>query len=177
MRSTRSFRYLAALVIAGAAAVVPGRVQAQQPAPGGQAAAPPPVVWPPEQMAVDKYKNIQVLKDASADQVESAMHHIEAATGHKCVDCHVQEANGAFSFDKDDKRPKATAREMMKIVKTVNDEFFRGQLTVTCATCHKGARPVGQTPLASTLTPEQIAALMAPPQPPAGPAGGRGPGG
>ena len=89
------------------------------------------------------------------------MHFMEAATGHRCVDCHVQEANGQFSFEKDDKRPKATAREMIKIVKTVNDEFFKGAVNVTCATCHKGARPQGQPPLAQLLTPEQVTAMAA----------------
>ena len=89
------------------------------------------------------------------------MHFMEAATGHRCVDCHVQEPTGQFSFDKDDKRPKATAREMIKIVKTVNDEFFKGNVNVTCATCHKGARPQGQPPLAQLLTPEQVAAMAA----------------
>src|SRR5580693_4573817 len=87
------------------------------------------------------------------------MHFYQAATGHRCVDCHVHEANGQFAFDKDDKRAKATAREMIKIVRTVNDEFFKGAVNVTCATCHKGARPQGLPPLAQLLTPEQAAAM------------------
>jgi hypothetical protein len=145
------------------------------------------VVAPTGPIAAEKYKNIQVLKDVPADQLEIAMRFVSAATGHQCVDCHVQEADGQFSYDKDEKRPKATAREMMKIVKTVNDEFFMGRVTVTCATCHKGARPVGQPGLAEMLTPEQIAAMSQPPRaagpapqapPPAGaPAGAAGPGG
>jgi hypothetical protein len=139
-------------------------VMAQQPAPG--AAAQPAPSGP---RASEKYKNIQVLKDEPAEQIESTMHFIEAATGHRCVDCHVQEANGQFSFDKDDKRPKETAREMIKIVKTVNDEFFMGRVQVSCATCHKGGRPVSTAPLAELLTPEQLAAMN---QPARGPANG-----
>src|SRR4029079_8422576 len=45
--------------------------------------------------------------------------------------------------------------------KTVNEEFFKGAVNVTCATCHKGARPQGQPPLAQLLTPEQVAAMAA----------------
>ena len=137
------------------------------------------IAWPAGPLAVDKYKNIQVLKDVPADQIEATMHFMEAATGHRCVDCHVQEANGQFSFDKDDKRPKNTAREMIKNVKTVNDEFFKGSVNVTCATCHKGARPQEQPPLAQLLTPEQVAAMAAQAargagQGPAAPGGGQG---
>ena len=37
---------------------------------------------------------------------QATMHFMEAATGHRCVDCHVREAGSRFSFEKDDKRPK-----------------------------------------------------------------------
>jgi hypothetical protein len=155
-------------------------VMAQQPAPGA-AGAPPAQPAPTGPRASEKYKNIQVLKDVPAEQIESTMHFIEAATGHRCVDCHVQEANGQFSFDKDDKREKETARDMIKIVKTVNDEFFNGRVQVSCATCHKGARPVSTAPLAELLTPAQIAAMNQPARgqangAPAGPPSGGGAG-
>src|SRR5580704_11524370 len=142
MRPVLTYRHrLLLLVSLGAAlAAWTGAARAQQPAAGAAqgGAAQPVIVAPAGPLAADKYKNIQVLKDAPADQIEATMHFMEAATGHRCVDCHVQEANGQFAFDKDDKRAKATAREMIKIVRTVNDEFFKGAVNVTCATCHKG---------------------------------------
>jgi len=138
-------------------------LRAQQPAPetGGQ-------------LAGEKYKNVQALKDVPADQIEATMHFIEAATGLRCGDCHVQE-NGQFAFDKDDKREKTTARDMIKIVRAVNDQFFKGEMRVSCQTCHRGGRPSGTPALSPMLTPEQIAA-MAQPAPAPQAAAGRGQG-
>ena len=168
MRSRgRVWRSIFSLGIAVAVGLAVTAVRAQEPA-GGAPAGP---------LAGDKYKNIQVLKDVPAEQIEATMHFIEAATGMKCGDCHVQEANGQFAFDKDDKRAKQTAREMMKIVLSVNHEFFKDNVNVSCMTCHRGAqRPVGQPPFASMLTPEEVAAMNQPPRD-AGTAGGRGRGG
>ena len=165
-----SSRRVFGLLTAAACIVAVGVVRAQQPA-----AAPSPEARGP--LASEKYKNIQVLKDVPAEQIEATMHFIEAATGMKCSDCHVQEANGQFSFDKDDKRPKETAREMMKIVLSVNHEFFKDNVNVSCMTCHRGAqRPVGQPPFAAMLTPEEVAAMNQPPRG-GGPDGGQGRGG
>src|SRR5438309_1409952 len=54
------------------------------------------------------FKNIQVLKEIPADQLQPSMQFITAALGVDCNFCHVQ---GNFSAD--DKRNKKTAREMM----------------------------------------------------------------
>ncbi len=162
-------RPVSGLVILATLGFAAAVVQAQQPsAPAAEARGP---------LASEKYKNIQVLKDVPAEQIEATMHFIEAATGMKCADCHVQEANGQFSFDKDDKRAKETAREMMKIVLSVNHEFFKDNVNVSCMTCHRGAqRPVGQPPFATMLTPEEVAAMNQPPRG-GGPGGGQGRGG
>jgi len=134
---------------------------------GGQAPAAPAPTGP---LAPEKYKNIQILKDVPADQLELTMRFVSAATGFQCADCHVREADGNFSYDKDDKRTKATAREMMKIERAVNDQFFSSRVQVTCMTCHRGAnRPVSQPTLADPFTPDQLAAMAAAAQRAAGP--------
>src|SRR6185369_7945694 len=164
--------------------VVAGRAE-QAP----QGAAPAAAAAPTGPLAPEKYKNIQELKDVPADQLETTMRFVSAATGLQCVDCHVREADGSFSYDKDEKRTKDTAREMIRIERAVNTQFFSGRVQVTCNTCHRGSnRPVAVPSLAEMLTADQIAAMNqparqggapgapqgAPPAPGPGGAGGRG---
>lgn len=146
----RSFRpSLFVLSLASAITALALTARAQQPAATAHAGP----------LASEKYKNIQALKDVPAEDIEATMHFIEAATGLRCVDCHVQEENGQWAFDKDDKRDKTTARDMIKIVRAVNEQFFKGEMRVSCETCHRGGRPMGQPALATMLTPDQIAAM------------------
>jgi hypothetical protein len=91
---------------------------------------------PAAPLAPDKYKNIQVLTDVPADRFLSAMDYIAASTGFACTDCHVQDAATAWAPEKDDKRTKQRAREMIKMVKGINAADFG--VVVGCATCHQG---------------------------------------
>jgi photosynthetic reaction center cytochrome c subunit len=100
-------------------------------------------------MTQEQFKNIQVLKDLPADQLIPAMQFIAASLGVECEYCHVQGA-----FDKDDKKPKKTAREMITMMMAINKENFDGHREVTCFTCHRGANdPVG-TPIISDAAPK-----------------------
>ena len=130
-------------------------IHAQQPpAPAGQAPGQPPGggrggPQPP--------KNIQVLKDVPPDQLMLTMQYIAASLGVQCNYCHVQGQN-----DLDDKETKKTAREMMKMVNSLNTTFFDGKPRVSCASCHNGrSKPVRTPPLAIDMTPEQAAAAAA----------------
>jgi photosynthetic reaction center cytochrome c subunit len=97
-------------------------------------------------LAEEQYKNIQVLKGIPADQILPAMQFISVSLGVECEHCHVREARG-LAFDKDDKKPKVTARKMMEMMSAINKDNFDGQREVTCYSCHRGAAdPVG-TPL------------------------------
>ncbi|PYR72564.1 MAG: hypothetical protein DMF86_23215, partial [Acidobacteria bacterium] len=69
--------------------------------------------------AAEKFKNIQILKDMPADQLQPSMQYITAALGVQCDFCHI-----VNQFDKDDKRNKKTAREMMQMVNTINQRDF-----------------------------------------------------
>lgn len=115
-----------------------------QPAGGGRGGPQPP-------------KNIQVLKDVPPDQLMLTMQYIAASLGVQCNYCHVQGQN-----DLDDKETKKTAREMMKMVNSLNTTFFDGRPRVSCASCHNGrSKPVRTPPLAIDMTPEQAAAAAA----------------
>src|SRR5262249_46614708 len=102
--------------------------------------------------------------------------YVSAATGIACVGCHVQDADtGQFAFDKDDKRNKQTARQMMKMVSAINAGNYG--INVACATCHAGHnQPVG-LPLAEMMTTDQIAQRNAAPTARGGQPGGGAPGG
>jgi photosynthetic reaction center cytochrome c subunit len=123
-----------AVLIALATALLGARAQnPQQAAPpsGAPASATP-------KTASQQFKNIQILKDVPADQIVPAMQFITASLGVDCEYCHVEHA-----FDKDDKKPKVTARKMMEMMITINQENFQGHRDVTCYTCHQGsAKPV-----------------------------------
>ncbi len=95
--------------------------------------------------AVQQFKNIQVLKDIPADQLIPAMQFITASLGVECEFCHVQGA-----FEKDDKKPKQTARKMMEMMITINQENFDGKREVTCYSCHRGSINPVATPVVMT---------------------------
>ena len=168
------------VVVASAVTLAIALVGAQQPQGGGQRGAQAPAPQGP--FAPEKYKNIQVLTKVPADQLDLAMRYVSAATGLQCISCHVQDqATGEWAYEKDDKRGKQTAREMMKMVDAINAGNFG--ITANCGTCHQGRNQPAGLQIAQPLTPEQLAA-MAQQQagrqgPPAGgaPAGAPGGGG
>ena len=85
------------------------------------------------------FKNIQILKGIPADQLVPSMQFISASLGVECEYCHV-----AGAFDKDDKKPKQTARKMMEMMFAINKGNFEGHREVTCYSCHHGeTHPVG----------------------------------
>jgi len=88
-----------------------------------------------------QFKNIQVLKGIPADQLIPAMQFITASLGVECDFCNVQGA-----FEKDDKKPKQTARKMMEMMFAINKNNFEGQREVTCYSCHRGASKPVETP-------------------------------
>jgi photosynthetic reaction center cytochrome c subunit len=107
------------------------------------------------QLAEEKFKNIKVLKGLPADQVLPAMQFITISLGVECEYCHVREAKGLV-FDKDDKKPKETARKMMQMMFAINKDNFDGKREVTCYSCHRGAADPIATPLVADkeLSPE-----------------------
>jgi photosynthetic reaction center cytochrome c subunit len=95
-----------------------------------------------QKTAEQQFKNIQVLKGTPADQLTPSMQFITASLGVQCDFCHVPNA-----MDKDDKKPKKIARQMMEMMFAINKDNFNGSRLVTCYSCHRGTiRPVA-TPI------------------------------
>jgi len=85
-------------------------------------------------LAEEEYKNIQALKGIPAEQVIPSMQFIAASLGVECEYCHVAHAN-----EKDDKKPKVTARKMISMMMAINKDNFDGHREVTCYSCHRGS--------------------------------------
>lgn len=107
----------------------PGHAQSQGPDIAGKTAA-------------QAYKNIQILKDIPADQLIPSMQFISASLGVECGFCHV-----GRDFEKDDKKEKQTARQMMTMMFAINKDNFNGRRQVTCYSCHHGSNDVTSTPV------------------------------
>ncbi len=132
--------------------------QAQQP--------PTPPTEPPSANPAGSrmtFKNVQVLKDMSPDDLFASMNFITASLGVDCMFCHVR------PFDKDDKDEKKTARKMLQMTIAINQQNFEGHREVTCNTCHRGsAKPVRVPAVAEANLPPG-------PPPPPPPAPGEAP--
>jgi photosynthetic reaction center cytochrome c subunit len=92
-------------------------------------------------MAEDVFKNIQFFKGVPSDQLIPAMRFMAESLGVECSYCHVQD-----HFDKDDKKPKQTARQMMRMMSAINKTNFDGNREVTCYSCHRGSPKPEATP-------------------------------
>ena len=100
-------------------------------------------------MTEEVFKNIQVLKGVPADQLIPAMQFITVSLGVECDFCHVE-----GKLDKDDKKPKQTARKMMAMMFAINKYNFESHREVTCYSCHRGStKPVG-TPVINGQPPQ-----------------------
>jgi len=105
------------------------------------------------------YKNIEALKGTPADQLGATMQFMASALGVDCNFCHVQ-----GKMEADDKGAKKTAREMIAMTMAINKNSFRGQVQVTCYSCHRGsARPVSIPPVLESDAPARTEARPAPP--------------
>ena len=93
-------------------------------------------------LAEEEFKNIQALKGIPADQVIPSMQFIAASLGVECEFCHVAHAN-----EKDDKKPKVTARKMINMMMAINKDNFEGHREVTCYSCHRGSKDPEATPI------------------------------
>ena len=131
---------LALLVIAGA------RGQSAPPKASPEGGATP-------KLAEQEYKNVQALKGIPAEQIIPAMQFIAASLGVECEYCHVPRA-----FEKDDKKPKVTARKMIGMMMAINKENFEGHREITCYSCHRGSANPVATPIISAEEPKREAA-------------------
>lgn len=85
----------------------------------------------------------------TGEQVHELMHQWEDELGTECSTCHAADPknlapNGKprLNFADDSKPEKATARQMVKMVESINVEYIskvpNSDMPVTCGTCHRG---------------------------------------
>ncbi len=86
------------------------------------------------------FKNVQVLKGVPAARLLRIMDiGYSRSLGVGCDHCHVEDR-----WDSDEKRPKKAAREMMALVRQINESLGKmenvetPEATVNCTTCHRG---------------------------------------
>jgi len=103
---------------------------------------------PTEPPAVLRRPQLQVLTKVPESQLFPMMNAIADSLGVRCDYCHVRLAPdpsktwslaGGWIWDRDDKRPKRIARDMMRMVADVNARQFGGRAIVSCYTCHRGS--------------------------------------
>jgi len=102
-----------------------------------------------QQTAPPRPTNLQVLPDSiSRDELIRIMRGFSLALGVRCSHCHVErEVDGRVERDmaNDAKPEKRVAREMMRMVASINErlttlpERADPPVQVRCATCHRGA--------------------------------------
>ena len=149
MKEAVANRLFATLVIA--ATLLAGTCQAE-----AQVSAPAKGETPKatEQKTVEQvFKNIQVLKGTPADQLQPAMQFIANSLGVECSFCHVQGAP-----EKDDKKPKLTARKMIDMQTAINKTHFDGDRRITCNSCHHGAEHPSAIPMIADEEPKRTEA-------------------
>jgi hypothetical protein len=126
----------------------------------GMAAAAPALA---QQSPFKPPSNLQVLpKDTKLAELVPMMKGFTQALGVRCQFCHSftgsdPNALENFDFPGDDVPAKATARKMMGMVRTINDDLLKGvgapalaaQPKVTCYTCHRGEHTPQTAPAAA----------------------------
>lgn len=132
--SKRSWMYRGAITLLGAAVPFGGVAFAQ---------AKP-------RMADDVFKNIKVLKGLTVDEFMGTMGLFAAALSFCCKDCHTGAGTANPKWEDDPPR-KVTARRMIQMVKTLNQQSFNGRQVVTCWTCHRGSPSPAITPPIDTI--------------------------
>ena len=98
------------------------------------------------------FKNIQVLKGMPAGDLQGTMSFIASSLGVDCDYCHEQDKDGTFASDAEP--AKLRAREMIRMVRKINEENFHGENMVSCFTCHQGgAKPVAMASVLAARAP------------------------
>jgi hypothetical protein len=105
--------------------------------------------------AGEAFKNIQVFTDLPESQLNDTMFFMKGSLGVSCTHCHVDFEH----FEKDDKPAKHVARDMIRMVRALNDSNFGGRTVITCNTCHRGqVRPSAPLSFAPIVGPRPAAA-------------------
>lgn len=98
--------------------------------------------------AAKVWKNIKQFQELPAERLLIIMNAYTRALGVSCSHCHV-----VGQWEKDDLPTKQIARDMIKMVSSINGEHLKniknisGKTPVSCSTCHRGQTiPDGRLP-------------------------------
>jgi hypothetical protein len=97
-------------------------------------------------MADQYFKNVQVLKGIPVDEFLGTMGFIAASLSVNCTECHSAVGRGMIRDYAADTPKKQKARQMMLMVKAINQANFGGAHRVTCWTCHRSDTQPPETP-------------------------------
>jgi photosynthetic reaction center cytochrome c subunit len=97
-------------------------------------------------MSEQFFKNVQVLKGIPVDQFLGTMGFIAASLSVNCTECHAPAGRGMIMDYSVDTPKKQKARQMMLMVKALNQANFGGKHRVTCWTCHRSDTEPPETP-------------------------------
>lgn len=84
------------------------------------------------------FKNIQVLKGMPVDTFFDAMGMFAASMGNDCTFCHSKEVGFRREAFADTTPRIQRARQMIGMMRALNEQYFGGRPRVTCFTCHRG---------------------------------------
>lgn len=143
-RARVSLMATAALVMAGSASAW---AQGSLTTRNAQAQYPPPAIAAGKPVMSDQFfKNVQVLKGIPVDEFLGTMGFIAASLSVNCTECHVRGERGTMIDYSVDSPKKQKARQMMLMVKSLNQTNFGGAHRVTCWTCHRSDTQPPETP-------------------------------
>lgn len=122
-------------IACGAAlAVLIAAVVYGQAGPAAQPAAPRP------QLSEEAFKNVRVLRGIPVKEFMNTMGFFAASLALNCTDCHGGASASDWANYATDTPLKNRARQMITMVKAINDANFGGRQFVTCYTCHRGSQ-------------------------------------
>src|ERR1700733_14705753 len=83
-------------------------------------------------MSEQAFKNVTVLKGIPVDEFMATMGFIAASTNYNCIDCHVApKVEGDWSAYAEETPRKETARQMIRMVQSMNKNYFGGTRDLT----------------------------------------------
>jgi photosynthetic reaction center cytochrome c subunit len=134
-------------LVGAAPAQTQSRLSADQTAPGGQQQAPTQATSARKPLMSEQFfKNVQVLKGIPVDEFLGTMGFIAASLSVNCTECHQAAGRGMIRDYAADTPKKQKARQMMLMVKAINQANFGGGHRVTCWTCHRSDTQPPETP-------------------------------
>src|SRR6266567_9465293 len=91
-------------------------------------------------LSEDAFKNVQVLRGIPVKEFINTMGFFAASLSLNCTDCHGSASASDWANYATDTPLKIRARQMITMVKAINDANFGGRPFVTCYTCHRGSQ-------------------------------------